>query len=225
MKKITTTIKTMFIAAIVLVMAQSCVPNEPVDGNPMPNSGTFNVGINSLGDSIGYKLFGQKKVLWIDEDSIGFKINYNVGPGSILNFNIASKSSGGNSYEFYNNMLDDSVQMSYLPAGINVTHLDSVSWIPSFEVPDGVPSSQLTFEGFDRMRLIFEGTILFNPITFRIPENTNKYFVFRKQKGNSYMYFWVKATVSYDVNEPKNSGYSINILNGKYQMDSIITGQ
>ena len=218
-------IKTIFLVTIVFAMVQSCIPNDPVV-NPVLTSGTFNVNINSLRDSVGYNLYGEKKILWIDDDSIGFQINQSFNPGfSILSFTIGTKSSAGNSYEFYNNTLDDSVQMSYLSAGINVTHLDTVKWIPSFVVPNGLPTTQFTFDGFDRVRQIYEGTILTIPVMLHMPENTNKYFVFRKQKGSSYMYYWVKANVSYNAAETKNYGYTVNILDGKYQMDSIITGQ
>ena len=54
------------------------------------------------------------------------------------------------------------------------------------------------------------------PIFTSVSTTEDKYLVFRKQKGTSYLYFWVK--VKYDSN-------GLNILNGKYQMDSIMTGQ
>jgi len=37
MKRITTILKTMFLAAVVLVMAQGCIPTAPTGGNPTPN--------------------------------------------------------------------------------------------------------------------------------------------------------------------------------------------
>lgn len=234
MKKITTSFKIMLLAVIVLVMVQSCIPNNSQPVNPTL-TGTFNVDINSLGDSIyvidslNINRYGENKILWIDNDSLLFYVGYEQYPGfSTLGFFIGSKSISGNTYEYLNYNTLNASEITYLPLGVSVTHLDtSAHWYPFLSIT----YNPINYNQFDRTISSFEGTIVGFPITLRIPFNEDRYFVFRKQKSNHYQYYWVKANISYDSTKfagngiRLNGGYSLNILNGKYQMDSIIIGQ
>ncbi|MBK8353649.1 MAG: hypothetical protein IPL21_18925 [Saprospirales bacterium] len=97
MKKINSIFKTIVVVAIVLVIAQGCVPA----GGNTPTSGTFNVGIDDE-----YFLYTEPhinfstKILEIDGDSICFAImkadNFHIQ----RYFGIYTKSSDGNVYEF-----------------------------------------------------------------------------------------------------------------------------
>ena len=52
-------------------------------------------------------------------------------------------------------------------------------------------------------------------------KNTDQYIVFRKLKGAQYQYYWLKVR----NNEQPGGSNTIQILNGKYQLNSITTGQ
>ena len=52
-------------------------------------------------------------------------------------------------------------------------------------------------------------------------KNKDQYIVFRKLKGTQYQYYWIKVR----NNEVAGLTNTIQILNGKYQLNSITTGQ
>ena len=212
MKKITTPFKTMLLAVVVLVMAQGCIPTTPVGGNPTI-TGTFEVNISdgsilqqTILDSSQHRI---TKKIFVDNDSIEFTFviesnGYNTNNERLYSesFLIETDYNAIYNYGFLvglSNGGSSSDDLSALVAGISIPSTinnasyywqNSGSWLAAPQI--GIP----IFTGVSTMQ--------------------DKYLVFRKQKGTSYLYFWVK--LKYDSN-------GLNILNGKYQMDSIITGQ
>ena len=214
MKKITTTIKTMLLAAIVLVMAQSCIPTTPVGGNPTPidtSGNTFRVNISSYTIS-PFGTNSQNKTLSLDGDALLFSTTANIvfAGGSTHDFYINPGSP--NSYEY----LANTQYYSYATpieanVRINQNDLDGINkWITL-----NTTNNQIYFGA---------GTILpYNILENIIPLSTNRYIVFRKTKASGYQYCWVK--IKYEKDSNITNKYTLSVLDGKYQMDSIITGQ
>ena len=200
MKKITTLFKTMLLAVVVLVMAQGCIPTTPVGGNPTI-TGTFEVNISdgsilqqTILDSSQHRI---TKKIFVDNDSIEFTFVIESNGYNTNNERLYSESflieTDYNAIHNYGFLVGLSNGGSSIPSTINNASYywqSSGSWLAAPQI--GIP----IFTSVSTMQ--------------------DKYLVFRKQKGTSYLYFWVK--LKYDSN-------GLNILNGKYQMDSIITGQ
>lgn len=227
MQKNSFLVKTTSILILVLIIGYGCVPTG---GNPVPVT-TFNVDINSNVDirspntPLGN---GDSNILIIDNDSLIFRIVYEYGSGyGTIIFGISYNSSNGSNFEYLTNNLA-SVQMEDLPYGTNLVRLDSGHyWKPAVDFGTG--------NGFERAMFRAELNTLTHP-TLNLPLDTDRYFVFRKQKASSYQYYWLRARLRYDsvlvdsVLQHNgnifdiNNGYVVDILNGKFQMDSIITG-
>ena len=74
---------------------------------------------------------------------------------------------------------------------------------------------------------LVRGTITYSFDLFKndLPYNTDRYIFFRKFKTSGYMYYWVKIRYTDNVNILQYHDYTISVASGKYQMNSIITGQ
>lgn len=228
MQKISFLVKAINLLILVFIIGTRCVPNSE---NPVPVK-TFNVNIKSNVDinspttPLGK---GDANSLLIDNDSILFTILYQYRPGfNTLTFKILYNAFNGTNYEYLTNNIT-SPYLEDLPYGANVLRLDSgYYWKPAhFEE---------NVNGFNSYLYKFDGDITVPVVTLDLPLDTDRYFVFRKQKASSYQYYWLKARLTYDsvlvdsviqyngTLSDINSGFIVNILNGKFQMDSIITG-
>lgn len=215
MRKITT-IKKLFLATIVLVMAQSCIPTAPTGENPTP-SNTFDVNISS-NTSASFIGNTQSKMLYIDGDSLLYSTSVVIGlfGGATHEFRIKPMSSG--TYEYLAN-----TQYAYYatPVDVNVhigqNNLDSINkWINPIATNNPAANYEIYFGA---STIGFPLNILGNTLPF----DTDKYIVFRKSKNNLYQYYWVRIRYTDELN--LHLKYTLSVLNGKYQMNSIITGQ
>ena len=218
MKKMNTIFKTMLLAVVVLVMAQSCIPTTP-GGNPTPTSGTFNVGINDFG-FLNFTKDIQSKIVVVDGDSLGFVLRKNpyVTLCEILSVNF--KSSTNNTYEFLS--LKNSNQLVSLPLGKSISNvLDSNYQWSSAETQ----MTQFLISGYERFDKTFglSGCLpLVGPYIESGFFTGDNYLVFRKLKPTGYLYYWIKVS---HLQIYILSNGNLSVLNGKYQMNSIVTGQ
>lgn len=214
MKKITTIFKTMLLAVVVFVMAQSCIPT----GVNTPTSGTFNVGINDFGLSQTGNI--SSKIVVVDGDSLGFVLRWNpyVTLCEILSVNY--KSSSNSIYEFLS--LKNGSELISLPLGKSISSvLDSnYQWNPA-----GTQMPQFLIPGYERFDKTFglSGCLpLVGPYIESGFFTGDNYLVFRKLKPTGYLYYWIKVS---HLQIYILSNGNLNVLNGKYQMNSIVTGQ
>ena len=101
MKKIKTIFETMLFAAVVLVMAQGCIPTTPVGGNPTPTN-RFDINISSVAGLI-QQSNSQMKMLYIDGDSILFLTSFSVGLFGGFTHQINIQVYSDNAYEYISN--------------------------------------------------------------------------------------------------------------------------
>ena len=248
MKKSIQFLKTIVAVAIVLVMAQGCVPA----GGTTPTSGTFNIGINDNGrgnfsnTSNQYDVI-RSKIILIDGDSIGFVMRYgydgNGGYAASENISIFTKSSTGNTYEF----LSVKNHQVWAPLATGVTISNNVDtmyeWNSNLTNPFYYPLIT-NYERFDnnfgftawefQLNDFYLTTSLSNindnaANFFDYIIDGENYFVFRRLKPNGYQYYWVKiiswSPVTMALLYGSGNGTFFRIENGKYQMNSIVTGQ
>ncbi len=212
MKKISTIFKTMFLTVVVLVLAQGCIPTTPTGGNPTP-TGTFEVNISddsilqqTILDSSQHRIV---KKIFVDNDSIEFTFvtefnGYNTNNEKLYNefFLIESDYNAIYNYSFLVNISNGSSSSSDLSA-----------LVAGVSIPSAINNASYYWQSSGSWLAVPQMGI---PVFTSVSTTEDKYLVFRKQKGTSYLYFWIK--VKYDSN-------GLNVLNGKYQMNSIITGQ
>jgi len=225
MRKITT-IKKLFLAAIVLVMAQSCIPTTPTGGNPTPTiqeGVVFNIGVSSTGNltpTAPTVNLGGSKTFIIDNDSITFSSKYEASQFGGRYQEIKIKLPDGNldKYQFVINANPD---LNYYqnPKLIN----------ENLYLSDGLDS---TMEWFDINyfsgvnAVVHSGATIFTGPLIILPLNENRYIALRKRKNNGYLYFWVKVKCE-EIADTSSfwPSYKVSIVSAKYQMNSIITGQ
>ena len=219
------TTKTIFFAITVVLLsllATSCIPTTP-GGNPTPTN-TFNIGATYRADvsNLNPPMEGIEKIVIVDGDTLSFKMSLNtyatcwscIALGYACNININDTPLAGNtlgysilvstySVDFSNNYYGKLFNDGFT---IDDNYTDSIS---SFIIP------------------VFNNSILLldvesSPDSYRFPMNINKYIVLRKAKPAGNQYYWIKfrkeGTIPY-LDE------TIIAVSGKYQMNSITTGQ
>jgi hypothetical protein len=236
------TTKTIFFAIKVVLLsllATSCIPTVP-GGNPTPNN-TFNVNIDNKDVKADPDNPKYTTVL-VDGDTLLFAIFHTL---TWLDFtqvdrehiSIGFQPSTGHTYEFYNliNYPEfTSTRGLYHTLGAGVTVGDTPDstheWIP-FE------SQQFYTTSYDN-EILFSQTNG-NPISFdprpywegaQDAFNQDRFIVFRRLKGTAYQYYWVRIKM---LDKSTVLQYLILglplpttfIYDGKYQMNSITTGQ
>lgn len=210
MKQITTTYKTICLSAIVLLLAQGCIPTVP-GGNPTPLNGfDINISSNTSTSAIGNS---QTKTLYINGDSLVFSTSVIVGLLGGASHNFIVKPMSSDVYEYMANT-QYSPYATPIAANIHINQndLDTINkWVSINETNNEV--------------YFGEGTILWplNILQDVMPVNSERYVVFRKLKSTGYQYYWIKMKYTDELN--LHLKYTLSILNGKYQMNSIVTGQ
>ena len=215
MKKIKTIFETMLFTAVVLVMAQGCIPTTPVGGNPTPTN-TFGVYFSDEGVTTSLSKY---KLVVTGDDSIYFTFNYgSSGWLATEELNIYFQSSSGSVTEY---LTDTTLaNIPTLKNGILVNNnMDNTyyTWVSTSMVSLASPYSNFN-QNFHTL-----GTPPWSVSPFlRMPVLQDRYFVFRRLKGTNYNYYWIKVNATLG-NGPGN--FVITFSNGRCQMDSIITGQ
>lgn len=215
MRQINIFLKTISFSMVVLLLAQGCIPTVP-GGNPTPATNGFNVGLNYY-----YPLTNtpQYKVIKVDDDSLLFAIF----KGGYTYISIGFKSSTGNQYEFYAGTHADSNSLHTLPAGVTVNATPDAghTW-QAFQ-----PQAWFDTPFNSELLLSEETSVDFATVWKDIP-NANRYIVFRRLKGSGYQYYWVKVGATF-TGVPMFVGLqmtaSTHVFNGRYQINSIVTGQ
>lgn len=218
---------------LLTVLISGCVPLPTGGGTPSPTN-TFNVNIDNK-DVKAYPDNPKFKTILIDGDTLLFAIFHTFTPIVFSqeereHISIGFKSSTGNTYELYNLINYPEYTSSRglyhtLGAGVTVSDIpDSLhEWIPFV-------AQQYYATSFDKEILFSQNTG--NVMSFDYKPawegaqgafNQDRFIVFRKLKGTNYQYYWVRIKIIYKnilVGLPTTF-----IYNGKYQMNSITTGQ
>jgi len=196
----------------VIALLQACVPT----GGGTATSGTFNVNIKSG----NYSNFGiemlppERKLLLIDGEGLDFNTYFTSnGFGGMEALFTITPPTSNTTYEY----LSDSSQTYYFTTGRDIctalqtgkligNTLDSnLIWI-------SCNTTNNTIIGFYESSIM---TTALAPENIRV--NEDRYFVFRKRStSNVYTYFWIRV---------KYTGGIFYVYNGKFQRNSIITGQ
>lgn len=117
--------------------------------------------------------------------------------------------------------------LANLPTNINVpSSLDSnYNWTNSKLYSDNDNGGYIDPNAYISGYEFFGSSIapLFRLFSIAIDED--RFFVFRKIKGSAYQYYWVKVKYTPNIAGQNGGGYAFNVLTGKYQLNSIITGQ
>lgn len=221
MKKITIILKTMFLTVVVLVMVQSCIPTTPVGGNPTLING-FDINISSTVNALDqFNYNSQTDTLIIDGDSIEFSTAYTSSSsfGGLSQYINIIPVSNVDAYEYVTNAEDVTLPgyqfyfAHVFSSGVTINNtLDSTKQWKS--VKNSYP-----------YKLGINGGTIFPSVyqLMSLPIDVDQYLVFRKFKLTGYQYYWVK--IRYTDNLNLHLTYTLSVINGRYQMNSIITGQ
>ena len=162
----------------------------------------------------------------LDNDSIFFTLERNfIFADGWEYLNIYVQSQTGYQYEFYASNSDNDEGNCMLPAGILVGNVPDTGhfWDTfnlSYIAGSGAVYNLNQYANFNKLySLLSLGTGFLSsgkPFWDKIPVNQDRFIVFRILKENTYQYYWVKVKLSNAI---------LTIYNGKYQMDSITTGQ
>lgn len=223
--KMKTTKTILFATTIVLLslFATSCIPTTP-SGNPTPVN-QFNIGASYHLDLQTSPQTGQPKTVFVDGDSLTFTVGlgfYATTWSSVamdyscsIYINGIPLQSNTSGYSIlantYNIDLSSSCFASLFDAGATIddNYTDSLN---TFLTPAINNNFLLVQKNY-----VQQGTL----DQFKFPLNTDKYIVLRKIKPLGNQYYWIKfrREGSYYLNE------NITAVSGKYQMNSITTGQ
>jgi hypothetical protein len=208
-------IKTIFLATTAVLLSlltTSCIPTTP-GGNPTPS--------NQFDINITYTLnYGEnKKIIVVDGDSIKFRLTYGYGNWVVgKQFSINTK--GLNStFEILtnNNFTNNNNHITTFAANFNVPNDIDTSYSWKTQNPISAEWNEYDNFNFSFYFQAVDGGL--NPIPIPqfsgFPSNNDRYIILRKLKGYSYQYYWIKL---------KNAN-GLTLQNGRYQMDSITTGQ
>lgn len=232
MEKITTKFKIFFFVIITLYTLQGCNKAEPVVNPTEQQSGSFDININDFFLKPGHDEISYKIVV-IDNDSIFFSLERNyiyVDGWEFLNIYVQSQT--GHQYEFYASKSTNDEGNGLLPAGVQISNTPDSSHVwdtfkLSYISGSGVIYNLDEYANFDKLYSLYSSGTgdLFGlkPFWDKIPENQDRFLVFRILKNSSYQYYWIKVRLSYNVTTV--GGGVLTVYNGKYQMNSITTGQ
>lgn len=222
--------KTIFLLTAVVflsVLITSCVPLPTGGGTPSPTN-LFNVGLSLTGK---YPILSTvedldtitTKAIIVDGEEIKFAIDkyYGTTPGVAHSEFRAYINFPNENYEFLR--LDDTIpssaSLSYNTTVSNTSIPMHAAWHSLNQFIAGWPYEFGTGLGYS------SGAMSLNFINIEgLPLNEYRYWVFRKPKNGSYLYFWVKV-IGIPDNMLAPNTVTIKIENGRHQMDNITTGQ
>ncbi|MCC6583935.1 MAG: hypothetical protein IT271_09550 [Chitinophagales bacterium] len=217
--------KIIFTSATVLLLslfATSCIPTTPVGGNPTP-SNTFNV---NLATEVGGTV---DTIIVVDGDSLSFQFftglfNEDFTRNLIIstnhpNFEILNTKEYP--YNLNTNQYDNTqtpVDANTINEGILINDAYTANpWLPFIYVVSGFAKPYINAATLD---ISLSGWGLPSGYTYGMKKNTDQYIVLRKLKNSQHQYYWIR------VRQDNNGPYpGFKVLNGKYQMNSITTGQ
>lgn len=202
------------VVAFISIFTTGCIPPN---GTVTPTN-TFNVGLQSSREQFTL----QDTTLLIDGDSIHFYIN-NFNFFDIVDYLIIGTNS--NAYEYINiqsysyetntHQIDTTTlitDVNALNGGILINNAyNTHTWTPFVFTNNQYICLSILFRSDDKNPSLVNGLI----------KNKDQYIVFRKLKGSQYQYYWLRVR----NNENNGSTNTIQIMNGRYQLNNITTGQ
>ncbi len=224
------TTKIIFFATTAILLSfltTSCIPTTPVGGNPTL-SNQFDINISDLG--LAYdEMYNHpanvsvKKYIAVDGDSIKFKIIRSIYMLPRQDFFITFKNPNAG-FQFLTEIDSSNPTNTYkelrpIAAGINIPSQISsdttLVWTNQYATQT-IPYNNTSYYDADGFYFGHEDSDINNRGHHSINVGDIKYIVFRKPVGNNYQYYWVK--LQYNLTD-------FSVLNGRYQMNSITTGQ
>jgi hypothetical protein len=196
------------------IFITGCIPTTPT-GNPTP-SNQFDINISDEHITTLNNIPGQetvvKKVL-VDGDSIEFSL-------TMYSFQLCGDCLEKLQIKFENSTSNyDVLVLNTADSMYTITTVAT-----SVTIPNNIDTSYhwetLSNNIYTRSAATLYGSPFFQDLS---NYGTNdRYLVFRKLKGSNYQYYWIK--LKYPIGANYINGY-LTILTGKYQLNSIITGQ
>ena len=179
--------------------------------------------VNLINTNPSLQSFRDVSSLIVDEDTLEFGlISYsNLNNTSIIKIN--TNTAGFESLavlQYPKNRFLNTVDSNGLGGISGVVDsgifIDSTNlyWIPFFE---STTTDKLYSGGGPIYQSSDVSPAIYSGATF----GRNQYVVFRKRKGDNYLYYWVRVVSQYGDFFPEE----IAVFNGKYQLNSITTGQ
>jgi hypothetical protein len=215
-----------FVKIILLlsVFVTSCIPNTP-GGNPTPTN-TFNVNLSN-------QLSQADTIIVVDGDSLAFQLlTYSFfGTTTFLilstnNPNFEILNTKEYPYNLNTNQYDSTQTpdngVNTIDGGILINDSYTANpWLPfitspyqSIELLPYLSVSTLDLSMSDRPSWFW----------YFMKKNIDQYIVLRKLEGSQYQYYWIKIRNVIIHNATTYQNY-VKIFNGKYQFNSITTGQ
>jgi hypothetical protein len=213
MQKNYSILKTIIAVAIVLAMAQGCVP---AGGNTPTPLNKFNINISS---SFGFFANETKsKKIIIDGDTILFSTQAVYDAGSFHQFTTHFNNSSGFQY----------IKETRPSSLYGVFRKNAMAFDSNLVINNNMDTSyHWTNVGIDD--IAFGGSTILTMgqhILIDMPFNSNKFVVFRKQKGTQYQYYWIRIRYTEFTNILNQFKYAkLDVIDGNYNLDSIVTGQ
>lgn len=195
-----------FISAALISCGQDDLPSIIPDGH-------FQVNISST-SGIGKTYNGMSKTILINGDSIEFATVFSENLGHDDHW-IKIIPSGDANYQYLTSA--DTTPWSYKFSAHYPTNVST----------DSLPGSNRAWrdvinDTYGSELMVFGSTIWSDPRVFSdMPENEDRFVIFRKQSGSNYVYFWLRFRYTNFL----YMQFTLTVLDGKYQMNSIITGQ
>ena len=214
------------------IFITGCIPTTP-GGNPTP-SNQFDIYISDVGINISDpnpNMWYKSKTIIIDGDSIKFELRVGSQWAPTETFAIRSKTSSG-VFQFLttNQSLGGSNTVDILadfPLNISIPSSlsNNYNWTNSKLYSDNNIGGYIDPNAFISGYEFFGASVASMFPLFNIAKNEDRFFVFRKAKGSDFQYYWVKVKYTPNIAGQNAGGYAFNVLTGKYQLNSIITGQ
>lgn len=216
--------KVAFAIFLTSILAVGCIP---IDNNPpIPtDAGTaFNVNVQHLTDNV----LPDSMDVVIDGDTISFII-FEVHFFTISTFLVITThaqdyeilTSNKYWYNYSTNQYDSTSivpptnEINTFKAGILVdSNYTANTWKPFVPVENNL---------FGMAAFLFQTTEVSPDLYNGLQHNTDEYIVLRKPKNSGYQYYWIRARAEGNYTNPL--AFTIKILNGKYKMNAITTGQ
>lgn len=233
--------KAFIFAAIVVLLCLFTISCSPDTQNRLSPTNTFDVNMSVLS---GYNYSDTIKTIVVDGDSIKFNLVNSenlAGPfGTTLTLsvnapNYAVLRAKTYPYNYFTNNIDstyptgniDVINGEVLINDFYTTNTwDSLYYLsPDMANTYGLPeySGKYITLTWLNLHTDIDGTPW---IRYDMPKNIDQYIVLRKHINTQYQYYWIRTRneIAYS-SDSSTYTQTIKILNGKYQMNSITTGQ
>ena len=206
------TIQSFLIILFLAVGVTSCIPNSVNLSTPFA--------INMQADRESFTQLDT--TIFIDGDSLKFYVQcFNFLDNT--DYFIVGTTSTAYEYlnvkNYYHHTITNAIDTSMLITDVNA--LDGNTLINDSYTTNPWKPFVLNNSQYICLSILYRTSLTDTMYVNGLFKNRDQYIVFRKLKGTQYQYYWIKVR----NNEVLGHTNTIQILNGKYQLNNITTGQ